>query len=86
MFGTAAFLVLVVSILTSALSGGWMWLLSAVTLPVLAGSVVMHRVMTVHLRDRRTFLEGPAAVAAIIGCTLITVAVFSQVVAFAFPH
>jgi hypothetical protein len=75
---------LIVSVAISAATGGWMWLLSAVMVPLIAGWVVMQRLMA--RRDEKTHLTGRSPLAAIIVCTAVGVAAFCAVVAFAFHH
>lgn len=82
-WATAASL-LVLSLVISAAQGGWMWLLAAVMVPLLAGWVVLQRVMTVH--DGQAHLRGRKPIAAIVVATGAAVAVFCAVVAFAFHH
>lgn len=76
---------LVLSIILPALTGGgWMWLLAAVMVPLLAGWVVFQRVMVTR-RDE-IHLRGRAPLVAIVAFTVLAVAGFSALVALAFQH
>ncbi|MBV9338597.1 MAG: hypothetical protein JO243_22130, partial [Solirubrobacterales bacterium] len=76
---------LVLSIVLPALTGGgWMWLLTAVMVPLIAGWAMMQRVMIT--RRNQLHLQGRAPVVAIVVCTAVAVAGFCALVAFAFQH
>jgi hypothetical protein len=64
--------------------GGWMWLLTAVMVPLLAGWMVMQWLLRVH--GERMQLRGRLPMTAIVLCTALAVAAFCAVVAFAFQH
>ena len=76
---------LVLSLVLPALTGGgWMWLLAAVMVPLIAGWAVMQRVMIT--RRNQLHLQGRGPIVAIIVCTAAGVAAFCALVAFAFQH
>jgi hypothetical protein len=68
-------------VLPAVMGGGWMWLLTAVMLPLLSAWAGMQWM----LRTRQLRLGG-RALALIIVCTALSVAAFCAVVAFAFQH
>jgi hypothetical protein len=72
---------LVLSLAISAVFGGWMWLLAAVMIPLLAAWAVVQWLMIKHPERARL---GPRGLVAVAGCTVIGVAVFCVVVALAF--
>jgi hypothetical protein len=82
---TTAFSLLVLSIvLPATMGGGWLWLLTAAMLPLLAAWALMQVLMTrgsnaMRVRSRRALI-------AIALCTTMAVAAFCAVVAFAFQH
>ena len=83
-WATAASL-LVLSLLLPAVTGGrLMWLLPAVTVPLLGGWVLMQRLMTT--RQEQAHLQRGQLIVAIIACTTIAVAVFCAVIAIALQH
>jgi hypothetical protein len=73
-----------ISIIISAVIGGWMWLLTGVMLPLVVGWAVMQR----QLRDRRGSGQalGARSLVAVAACTALAVAAFCAVVALAFQH
>jgi hypothetical protein len=83
-FSVTALILLVSSVAVSGIFGGWMWLLTAVILPLLTAWYVARRVLS--MRAERAPLQGPAPFVGILGGTLIAVAIALQVVAFAIPH
>jgi hypothetical protein len=70
--------------LPAPLGGGWMWLLTAVMIPLLAGWVLMQRLMIV--RSGKVRLRGRGPLVAIVLGTAVAVAAFCAVVALAFAH
>jgi hypothetical protein len=84
LWATAAGLA-ILSVVVPLVSGGsYMWLLTAVMLPLLAGWVLLQRLLVNHgdavrLRSRRPLVL-------VVACTGVAVAVFCGVVAFAFQH
>ena len=72
---------LLVSIAVSAAAGGWMWLLAAVMVPLLAGWAVMQRQLSAGRGQQQ--LRRPRALIAIVLGTGLAVAAFCAVVAFA---
>jgi hypothetical protein len=75
---------LVVSIGVSAAAGGWMWLLAAVMIPLLAGWALIQRLMTAGRGQEE--LRRPRAIVTIVFGTGVAVAAFCAAVAFAFQH
>lgn len=75
---------LAASILISAVQGGWMWLLTAVMLPAVAGWIVLQRAL--HARRGSGQSLGTRGLVAIAVGTGLAVAVFCAVVALAFQH
>jgi hypothetical protein len=83
-WATALSLAILSVVLPAVTGGGWMWLLTAVMLPLVAGWVLLQWAMVnrgdaVQLRSRRPLV-------AIVLCTAVAVAVFCALVAFAFQH
>ncbi len=66
--------------------GGWMWLVTAVMVPLLVGWAIFQRVMITRRNQVHETLQGHGALIAIAVCTACAVAVFCAVVAFAFEH
>ena len=83
-WSTATALLVLSIILPAVTGGGWMWLLTAVMLPLIAGWSVFQRMMVVR-RDE-VHLEGRAPLVTIVLCTALAVAIFCSVVALAFQH
>ena len=82
---TTAAALLVVSLVIPAVSGGgWMWLLTAVMLPLLAAWMVVQWLFRV--RGERVHLRGSRSLAASALCTVLAVAAFGAAIAFAFQH
>jgi hypothetical protein len=78
---------LVLSIVLPPLTGGgWMWLLTAVMVPLIVGWAVMQRAMVKHRNQVHESVQGRGPVVAIVFCTGVAVAAFCAVVAFAFQH
>jgi hypothetical protein len=71
-------------ILPAVMGGGLLWLVTAVMVPLLAGWVVMQRVMI--KRQGQAHVQGRWPMVAIVLCTGIAVAVFCAVIALAFEH
>lgn len=83
-WATALSLAVLSVVLPPLTGGGWMWLLAAVMLPLVAGWVTMQRALVAHgdaveMRSRR-----PLVLIAL--CTALAVAVFCGVIAIAFQH
>jgi hypothetical protein len=77
-----ALALLVLSIvLPAVMGGGWMWLLTAVMVPLLAAWMLTQHV----LKTRQPHL-GRGTLVAVVVCTTVAVAVFCVVVALAFQH
>jgi hypothetical protein len=72
---------LVFSIVLPATTGGWMWLLTAVIVPVFVAFAVIQ-----HLFRRGQLRLGPRSLSAMVACTVVAVAGFCAVVAVAFAH
>jgi hypothetical protein len=70
--------------LPATMGGGWMWLLTAIMVPLLAGWVAIQRLMGV--RSDKVHLRGRAPLVAIVIGTAVAVAAFCAVVAIAFAH
>jgi hypothetical protein len=66
--------------------GGWMWLVTAVMVPLLVGWAIFQRVMITRRNQVHEALQGHGALIAIAVCTAGAVAVFCAMVAFAFEH
>jgi hypothetical protein len=78
---------LVLSIALPPLTGGgWMWLVTAVMVPLLLGWAVFQRAMITRRNQVHETLQGRSPMIAIAVCTAAAVAVFCAVVAFAFQH
>jgi hypothetical protein len=71
-------------VLPAVAGGGWLWLVTAVMVPLLVGWAVLQRVMVTHRNELHVQGRGP--VVGVILCTAIAVAGFCAVVAFAFQH
>jgi hypothetical protein len=71
-------------IVPPVMGGGWMWLLTAVLVPLLAAWAVLQWLYRAH--GERLQLRGPAPLATIAVCTALAVAAFAAVVALAFQH
>ncbi|HZU40938.1 MAG TPA: hypothetical protein VE992_07785 [Solirubrobacteraceae bacterium] len=70
--------------LPAPMGGGWMWLLTAVMVPLIACWMAMQRLMVTHPGTMR--IESRKLLVAIVLCTTIAVAGFCAVVALAFHH
>jgi hypothetical protein len=78
---------LVLSIAVPPLTqGGWMWLVTAVMVPLLVGWAIFQRAMIRRRNQLHETLQGRGPLVAIAVCTAAAVAVFCAVVAFAFQH
>jgi hypothetical protein len=76
---------LAVSIVIPPLTGGgWMWLLTAVMVPLIGGWAVLQWLL--RTRREQMKLDGPRPLIAIVLCTALAVVAFGVVVAFAFQH
>jgi hypothetical protein len=64
--------------------GSDMWLLTAVMLPLIAGWMLLQRLLVNHGDAVRLRGRGPLVL--VVGCTAVAVAVFCAVVALAFQH
>lgn len=69
--------------LPAAMGGGWLWLLTAVMVPLLAAWAVAQIAIR---RGARLRIRGRAPLVGMVLCTAIAVAGFCAVVAFAFQH
>jgi hypothetical protein len=83
-WATALSLAILSVVLPAVTGGGYMWLLTAVMLPLLAGWVLLQRALVTHgdaveMRSRKPLVV-------IVLFTAISVAVFCGVVALAFQH
>jgi hypothetical protein len=70
--------------LPPAIGGGWYWLVTAVTLPLIAAWMLLQRLMVT--RQGQLHLHGRGPVLAIVVCTAVAVAGFCAIVAIAFAH
>ncbi len=78
---------LVLSIVLPPLTGGgWMWLVTAVMVPLLVGWGIFQRLMVTRRNQLHEAVQGGGPLVAIAFCTALAVAVFCAVVAFAFQH
>jgi hypothetical protein len=85
MIWSTAIALLLLSIgIPPAMGGGWLWLLTAVMVPLIAGWMVMQRLMIT--RGEQLQIRGRAPLVAIAVCTAAAVAVFCLVVAIGFHH
>ncbi|MBV9917980.1 MAG: hypothetical protein JO153_15875 [Solirubrobacterales bacterium] len=76
------FSLFVLSIVVPATGGGgWLWMVTAVMVPLLIGWVVLQRIIA-----KGGHLKGRAPLIAIIVCTVAAVALFCAVVALGFQH
>jgi hypothetical protein len=69
--------------LPAAMGGGWLWLLTAVMVPLLVAWVL---VQVAIRRGGELHIRGRGSLVAIVACTAVAVAGFCAVVAFAFQH
>ena len=78
---------LVLSIVLPPLTGGgWMWVLTAVMVPLLVGWGIFQRMMVTRRNQLHETVQGRGPLVAIVLCTALAVAAFCAVVAFAFQH
>jgi hypothetical protein len=82
-WSTVAALFVLSIVLPAVLGGGWLWLLPAVMVPLLAGWTVLQVALA---REGQVRISGRGPLIAIALCTSIAVAVFCAVVALAFQH
>ena len=76
---------LVLSIVLPPLTGGgWMWLLTAVMVPLIVGWAIFQRAMITRRNQLHETVQGRGPLLAIAVSTAVAVAVFCAVVAFAF--
>jgi hypothetical protein len=83
-WSTALALAVLCIVLPPAIGGGWYWLVTAVTLPLIVAWMVMQRLMIT--RQGELHIQGKAPVTAIIVCTAAAVVGFCAIVAIAFAH
>jgi hypothetical protein len=82
---TTALALFVLSIvLPATMGGGWLWLLTAVMVPLIAAWMVMQRLMIT--RPGQLHVQGRGPIVAIVVCTAVAVAGFCALVALAFSH
>jgi hypothetical protein len=67
-------------------TGGWMWLVTAVMVPLLVGWAIFQHVMITRRNQLHEAMQGRRPLIAIAVCTAAAVAVFCALVAFAFQH
>ena len=67
-------------------SGGWMWLLTAVMVPLIIGWALLQRAMITHRNQLHETVQGRKPMIAIVVCTAVAVAGFCALVALAFQH
>ena len=78
---------LVLSIVLPPLtSGGWMWLLTAVMVPLIVGWAIFQRLMATRRNQLHEAAQRRGALVAVVACTALAVAAFCAAVAFAFQH
>jgi hypothetical protein len=83
-WSTALALLALSIVLPAVMGGGWMWLLTAVMVPLLAGWMVLQWLL--RARGERVHLQGSRPMIAIVGITTFGVVAFCAVVALAFQH
>src|SRR5438309_5393954 len=83
-WSTAVSLLVLSIVLPAAGGGGWLWLTTAVMVPLLIGWMLLQQLMIT--RRNELHVQGRGPVIAIVACTAIAVALFCAVVAFAFQH
>jgi hypothetical protein len=71
-------------VLPATMGGGWLWLLTAVMVPLIAAWMVMQRLMIT--RQGQLHFQGRGPITAIVVCTAVAVAGFCAIVALAFSH
>jgi predicted lipoprotein with Yx(FWY)xxD motif len=81
---TALSLLIISIVIPAAMGGGWLWLLTAVMVPLLAGWVTLQRLLITH--NEHTQARGRGPLVAIVLCTAAAVTGFCAVVALAFQH
>jgi hypothetical protein len=81
---TAGSLFLLSIVLPAVMGGGWLWLLTAVMVPLVIGWVLMQRLMMA--RSEKARVDSRSSMVVIVVSTAIAVAAFCAVVAFAFQH
>ena len=78
---------LVLSIVLPPLTGGgWMWLVTAAMVPLIAGWAILQRAMITRRDQVSETVQGRGSLIAIVLCTAAAVAVFCALMAFAFQH
>jgi hypothetical protein len=83
-WSTAVSLLILSIVLPAVGGGGWLWLITAVMVPLLVGWIVFQRLM-ISRRDQLQ-IQGRGQLLAIVLCTAAAVAVFCVVVAIGFSH
>jgi hypothetical protein len=83
-WSTALALLVLSIVLPATMGGGWLWLLTAVMVPLIAAWLLLQRLMIT--RAGEIHLHGRGPVLTIVLCTTIAVAGFCAIVAFAFAH
>jgi hypothetical protein len=83
-FSTIIALLILSIVIPPVMGGGWMWMLTAVLVPLLAGWALLQWLYRSH--GDRLQLRGPVPLTAIVVCTALAVIAFGAVVAFAFQH
>jgi uncharacterized membrane protein len=83
-WSTALALLALSIVLPATMGGGWLWLLPAVMVPLLAAWMVVQRLMIT--RAGEIHLQGRGPVLTIVLCTAVAVAGFCAIVALAFAH
>jgi hypothetical protein len=83
-WSTALVLAVFSVVLPAAIGGGWYWLVTAVTLPLIAAWMLLQRLMIT--RQSELHIHGRGPVIAIVVCTAVAVAGFCAVVGLAFAR
>jgi hypothetical protein len=83
-WSTALSLLVLSIVLPATMGGGWLWLLTAVMVPLIAAWLVLQRLMIT--RAGAVHLQGRGPILAIVLCTTAAVAGFCAIVALAFAH
>jgi hypothetical protein len=83
-WSTALSLLVLSIVLPAAGGGGWLWLTTAVMVPLLIGWMLLQRLIAT--RGEEAHVHGRGPMIAIVVCTAAAVAVFCALVALAFQH
>jgi hypothetical protein len=83
-WSTAVSLLVLSIVLPAAGGGGWLWLTTAVMVPLLIGWMLLQR--SLATRGEEVHVHGRGPVITIVVCTAVAVALFCALVAFAFQH